>query len=399
MKIIEKCPPYQNRNMIQRILQSTNYNIMTYDEILLDETRKVKKIKKREYLKDGKHQIIDQSQEYIGGYTNEKENIYENTPFVIFGDHTRTVKYVDKPSFIGADGVKVLNIKSDMLKRIDIKYIYYCLLYLEIPNNGYSRHFKYIKNSLFIIPPINIQKQIVEILDEAQNLIINRKKQIKHLDDLKESIFYDMFGDPVRNNMGWSVKKLCNAAEINPKKSELSDIKDSELEISFVPMEDVLEDGTLILEKTRKISEVYRGYTYFKENDVLFAKITPCMENGKGCIAKGLLNGLAFGSTEFHVIRANSNILIPEYIFSLTKNSKFRKEAESLMTGSAGQKRVPKQFIEDYIINIPPIKLQNEFAKKVEQIELQKQLFRDSLKLLEDNYNSLMQRAFKGELF
>lgn len=332
MEILKECPPYQDKSIIKNIINNTNYDVLKFNEIFLDETRKVEKIKKGDYLKIGYYPIIDQGQEMVGGYTNEKENIYNNIPFLIFGDHTRIIKYIETPSFIGADGVKVLNIKEDQKEKIELRYLYYYLLYSNIPNNGYSRHFKYLKHLLYIIPPINTQKQIVEVLDQAQSLIDKRKEQINLLDDLIESIFYDMFGDPVKNNKGWEVKRLGEVTTINPRKSEISEIKDSELEVSFVPMEAVLEDGTLILEENRKIYEVYKGYTYFKENDVLFAKITPCMENGKGCIAKVLLNGIGFGSTEFHVIRSGSKILIPQYIFNLTKSSKFREEAKSKMT-------------------------------------------------------------------
>lgn len=288
--------------------------------------------------------------------------------------------------------------------RLSSRYLCYVLNYIKpktlINDLSYpSIRLGDISKMKIPVPPMDTQKRIVEVLDEAQSLIDKRKEQIELLDDLIESIFYDMFGDPVKNDKGWKVKKLGELIEVNPKKSEISGIKDSDLEISFVPMENVLEDGKLILEETRKISDVYKGYTYFKEDDILFAKITPCMENGKGCIAKGLLNNIGFGSTEFHVLRPKNNLLAKEYVFHLSKSKKFRKEAENKMTGSAGQKRVPKKFIEDYFINVPPLLLQNQFAGKVEAIEKQKELMEESLKLMEDNYNSIMQRAFKGELF
>lgn len=311
----------------------------------------------------------------------------------------------ESDKYIFSTGFSTLKANQDIL---DKDYFYYVLISesFQGQKNKYSKGAtqKAINNTglkkiKIPVPPMKIQKQIVQVLDQAQKLIDNRKRQIKLLDDLIESIFYDMFGDPVRNDKGWEVDILKELIYINPRKSEVSDIKDSDLKVSFVPMEDVLEDGTLVLDQTRKISEVYKGYTYFKEDDVLFAKITPCMENGKGCIARGLLNNIGFGSTEFHVLRPKENTLTKEYIFYLTKSSKFRKEAESKMTGSAGQRRVPRKFIENYSINIPPIQLQNQFAEKVKSIESQKEIMEESLKLMKDNYNSLMQKAFKGDLF
>ncbi len=248
------------------------------------------------------------------------------------------------------------------------------------------------------VPPIEIQEKIVKVLDQAQTLIDKRKEQIEALDQLIESIFYTMFGDPVRNEKGWEIEQLGDLVMINPKKSEVFDIKESDMHVSFVPMKDVGEDGVLDLQERRKLNDVYAGYTYFKENDVLFAKITPCMENGKSCIAKGLINEIGFGSTEFHVIR-ESTVLTKEYIFNLVRSKKFKEEAESKMTGSAGQKRVPREFLESYSISVPPIYLQNEFAQKVEVIEKQKELLNQSLELLEENYKSIMDKAFKGQLF
>ncbi len=152
----------------------------------MDETKLAKKIKKGEYLETGKYPIVDQGKGLIGGYTNDNDNfeIYNNIPCIIFGDHTRELKYIDFPCFIGADGVKIINSKKYLREKIDIKYLYYYMLNNEIPNDGYSRHFKYIKQLIYIFPSLQTQKKIVEILDKSQSLIDKRKEQIKLYDDL-----------------------------------------------------------------------------------------------------------------------------------------------------------------------------------------------------------------------
>ena len=283
------------------------------------------------------------------------------------------------------------------------KYLKYVLEYRKpkelINDTSYpSIRINDIRKFKIPVPAMEIQEKIVKILDQAQALIDKRKEQIEALDQLIESIFYTMFGDPVRNEKGWEIEQLGDLVMINPKKSEVSDMKKSDMYVSFVPMKDVGEDGVLDLQERRKLNDVYAGYTYFKENDVLFAKITPCMENGKSCIAKGLINEIGFGSTEFHVIR-ESTVLTKEYIFNLVRSKKFKEEAENKMTGSAGQKRVPREFLESYSISVPPLYLQNEFAQKVEAIEKQKEILRESLELTEGNYKSIMNKAFKGQLF
>jgi type I restriction enzyme S subunit len=122
------------------------------------------------------------------------------------------------------------------------------------------------------------------------------------------------------------------------------------------------------------------------------------MENGKGAIMKNLKNGIGFGTTEFHVLRPIENVSNSTWIYYLISNEKFRKQAEKNMTGSAGQKRVPIDFFRNYQVICPPISLQNQFAERIQLIEAQKQQAQASLQKAEDLFNSLLQRAFKGEL-
>ncbi|MEW6738558.1 MAG: restriction endonuclease subunit S [Nitrospirota bacterium] len=149
---------------------------------------------------------------------------------------------------------------------------------------------------------------------------------------------------------GWQWKKLSKIAQINPPPQKAED----ESEVTFLGMADVSEAGKIINAQIRKFREVSLGFTSFKGNDVLIAKITPCFENGKGCLAEGLKNNVGFGSTEFHVLRPTPEVL-PRYLHLLTVTHHFRGIGEIYMTGSAGQKRVPADFLRDYIIPLPPI--------------------------------------------
>ena len=163
------------------------------------------------------------------------------------------------------------------------------------------------------------------------------------------------------------IKKLGEVCEINPVKSETKGISDNTI-VSFVPMSAVSEVTQRIEdEEDRRLGDVKKGYTYFKKGDILFAKITPCMENGKVALADNLKNDIGFASTEFHVIRAGKEVL-SEYVFYLVASNKFREEAQTKMTGSAGQKRVPKSFLENYEIPLPPIGEQRKIVAKLEKL-------------------------------
>lgn len=250
-----------------------------------------------------------------------------------------------------------------------------------------------LDNILLPLPPLDIQKQIARELDTVSELLKLRKQQLEELDQLTKSVFYEMFGDPVRNEKGWEWKRISDICMINPKKSELGKIEDETL-VSFVPMNSVSESGDIDTSQTKEYKEVQTGFTYFRENDVLFAKITPCMENGKGAIARNLFNSIGFGSTEFHVLRPIENVSDSEWLYRLTILPVFRINAENNMTGSAGQKRVPVSFFEMFRVGLPPISLQQRYASIVTQIESQKALVKKAIDETQLLFDSLMSKYF-----
>jgi type I restriction enzyme S subunit len=182
--------------------------------------------------------------------------------------------------------------------------------------------------------------------------------------------------------------KLGEVCELNPKK-RLSSGLEPTTEVSFVPMAAVSEEGEVKLNETRKIEEVQKGYTFFEDDDILFAKITPCMENGKGGIARGLKNGIGFGSTEFHVIRPKEGV-DPDYINFLLRSSFIRKEAELNMTGSAGQKRVQTDYLKSVTIPLPPLSEQRRIAEVLDGADALRRLDRE----LVGRYDALIQSVF-----
>jgi type I restriction enzyme S subunit len=159
--------------------------------------------------------------------------------------------------------------------------------------------------------------------------------------------------------------------------------------------------GTLALPQIKPFGTVKKGYTWFVENDVLFAKITPCMQNGKTAIARNLRNGVGFGSTEFHVLRPGADVL-PEWVHLFIRRPAFRAEAAQHFTGSVGQQRVPESFLSTYLLPIPPLAEQRRIVARMEELttriehirELQRQAKREIDALLP----ALLDRAFKGEL-
>lgn len=176
-----------------------------FNEIFIDKTKYGEKIQTSEYEKQGKHIIVDQGQAEIAGYTNREEGLFNEVPVIIFGDHTRLIKYIDEPFFLGADGVKVLRSKE---KNANYKYLYYALKSAKIPNTGYNRHFKWLKDVEINYPDSVKQEKIVDILDRVSDVIEKRKAELSYLDTLIKARFVEMFGDPIINSKCLETKEL-----------------------------------------------------------------------------------------------------------------------------------------------------------------------------------------------
>lgn len=193
----------------------------------------------------------------------------------------------------------------------------------------------------------------------------------------------------------WNPVRLRYRAKINPGKSELNGTP-STLDVSFVPMESVQEYGGLSLDQTRPLAEVATGYTYFRDGDVLAAKITPCFENGKGSIADGLVNGIGFGTTELHVLRPCPD-LDRRFLFYVTISHAFRRLGAAEMYGAGGQKRVPDDFIRDFRQPIPSSAEQRAIAafldRETARIDALVDKKRRQIELLQEKRSALISHA------
>lgn len=177
---------------------------------------------------------------------------------------------------------------------------------------------------------------------------------------------YDVYKDTGLDWLGcvpahWHVKRIRFVAELNPSKSELADF-DRSTEVSFLPMDAIGDDGSISLERTRPIAEVESGYTYFRDGDVTLAKITPCFENGKGALMRGLEAGIGFGTTELIVARPRPSEVDGSLLSWIFRSPNFRAQGEASMYGAGGQKRVPDDFVRDFAWAFPPLDEQTAIA-------------------------------------
>ena len=216
------------------------------------------------------------------------------------------------------------------------------------------------------IPPLEIQKKLVAEIEGYRQIISGA-----------QAIASSYLPKIVLRTEGY--KTIDEIAMIKPSKDEVKELPGDTV-VSFVPMADINTfDAAFTPKENRKLSEVLSGFTYFKDNDILLAKITPCFENGKAAIARNLTNGIGFGSTEYIVIRANTSLVYPEWIFYHINTPEFIDGGKSFMTGTAGQQRVDINYVKQYRIPVPPLE---EQKKILDQIRYEQSLIEPSKQLI-----------------
>ena len=222
----------------------------------------------------------------------------------------------------------------------------------------------------FELPPLEEQKVLVDKLWAAYRLKEAYKKLLVATDEMVKSQFIEMFGNPLSLNQKNELKRLGECCILNPRRPNIA-LCDTD-KVSFIPMPAVSEDGYLVDMTDEEYGKVKKGFTYFENDDVLFAKITPCMENGKGAIVHGLTNGIGMGSTEFHVLRPINGISSPYWLLALTRMPIFRERAAKNMSGTGGQKRVSASYLDHFMVGLPAMEEQRRFEAIYRQADKSK---------------------------
>ena len=358
-------------------------------EACLEKVIYTKKLQSSDYLSEGKHPVVSQEEGLISGFWNNDDDIFEITkPLVIFGDHTRVLKYINFNFVLGADGVKILQPIDD----IRAKFLYYYLKWFNVPSLGYSRHYKLLKECSVPVPSLSVQQQIVSELDKVSEIIEKKKQQVKELDNLAQSIFYDMFGDPVENEKGWEVKKTKDFGEvkIGPFGSLLHK---SDYISGGIPLVNPIHmrDGKIFVDNNFTISESKAkelSSYLMQEGDFVFARRG---EIGRCAIVRNCDNGCLCGTGSLFV--RFSQMMDRLFLRYVVNSKSFVAELVDKAKG-ATMLNINCGIVEELRIPNPPLSLQQAFAEKVEGIERQKELITASIKEAETLFDSRMEYWF-----
>lgn len=355
----------------------------SFDEVLKDCTKLGTKIPTSEYLENGKYPIIDQGQNDIAGYHDSDDGLFEDVPTIVFGDHTRVVKYVDKPCFLGADGVKLL---CPVDKDINCKYLFYQLSYADIPNTGYNRHFKWVKALDFKIPSSDEQNHVVEVLDKVTELISLRKQQLARLDELVKARFVEMFENSLWPNT--SLNDICSEIVDCPHSTPKYEgnlkhpaIRTTEIKKGYIDwdsMKYVSEEE--YQKRIKSLKPVPGDIVYGREGTYGNAAIIP--DGYEFCLGQRVM-----------LFRPNKTKCISAYVLYAILSDHVKRQADEKNVGAT----VPHVNVADakqFDVVLPPLSIQNQFAAFVDRVDQQKQTVQQSLEKLELMKKALMQEYF-----
>ncbi|AVO42405.1 restriction endonuclease subunit S [Simplicispira suum] len=369
-----------------------------FSEVVTDVTAQFTKIKASDYQRQGQYKIIDQGKGPVAGYTDDVRLVNGKLlPVVVFGDHTRALKYVDEPIALGADGAKALWVNPDLASA---RYVYYYLRSVQIKEAGYSRHFKFLKEVEIPIPfkdgapDFDDQIRIAHLLGKVEGLIAQRKQHLQQLDDLLKSVFLEMFGDPVRNEKRWDKPALKAFGKIStgntPPRNDPANYDGDFIE--WIKTDNITGDAVFVTPAIEHLSEVGAKKARTVTNGAL---LVACIAGSVESIGRASLTDrtLSFNQ-QINAIQPGEDVN-PLYLYGLFKLSRAYIQRHA----TKGMKKIlTKGDFEKIKLIKPPIEIQNDFAVVVEKIEGIKSRYQQTLSDLEALYAALSHAAFKGGL-
>lgn len=369
-----------------------NITRLPFEDVFSDESGGNIKTPQSEYQREGRFPVVDQGKALIAGYVNDKERVCGGgKPAIVFGDHTRCVKYVGHPFCIGADGVKVLRPKIDA----DLKYLYYYLKQIQLPNAGYDRHFKYLKRTEVVLVPLAEQRRIADILDKADSLRAKRREALAQLDRLAQSIFFEMFGDPIENSKRYPVKPLVEL--IDPHRPITYGIlmpgPDEAAGVKYVRVVDMRNGGINLSEIKRTTPEISAAYkrSILKQDDLLMS-------------IRGHVGRLATIPAELegaNITQDSARLAIvgasPIFVRECLRSAGFQRWMAKHTKGVA-VRGINLGDVKSMPTPVPPQQVQDEFAERVRAIERLQGHSAAALAEADALFAALQYQAFHGSL-
>lgn len=348
----------------------------------LEKTESSTKLPSSSYKKQGDFPIVSQEKEFISGYWNNEEDVFKHeTPIIIFGDHTKIVKYIDFDFVIGADGVKILQPKHFL----NPKYFYYWVMSVQIPNHGYARHFKYLKEHQVPVPPLSEQQRIVSILDaefaKIDSLKTNAERNLQNAKDL----FQSALKKELEPKKGWSKKKMGDVCEYCKEQGCHSNL-------NYVGLENV-ESGSGKILGTQKGENILSNTFRFQKGYVMYGRLRPYLKkifvsDFEGCC-----------STEIFPIKTNG--VLPHLLMYWLLSDAITDKINATCAGC----RMPRANMNEVLnfdILLPPLSEQQSIVSRLDilndKCKTLQLNYEKTIALCEDLKQAILRKAFNGEI-
>lgn len=363
-----------------------------FSDALADVSRGNAKTPQNEYRHEGCLPIVDQGKELIGGYADDASRaVRSDLPVIVFGDHTRAVKFVDFPFGMGADGVKVLRPRDGWAP----KFLYHYLNSVRIPSAGYSRHFKFLKEVRVPKPSLDEQQRVVTILDQADALRAKRREALAHLDGLTQSIFLDMFGDPVSNEAEWESKPLTEVCHPysggTPAKSVPSNW------VGSLPW---------FSAKDMKQANLYDSNSHIAEALTRTTSLKRLPPDTVAIVVRGMILAHTFPVCVLRVpsaVNQDLKALLPRQeiepqFLAACLRAQSEHALSQVSTAAHGTKRLDAEGLRAIPVILPELSLQQQFVARIWEVDALRAAWAEQFESLDGLFASLQGRAFSGEL-
>ena len=348
----------------------------------------------------GRFPVVDQGQAFIAGYSDaEKRVIRDDLPMVIFGDHTRCVKYVDFPFILGADGTKVLKPKEDLF---DPKFFYYALLSLDIPNRGYNRHFTVLKEKTVPLPEKDEQQKIAAVLGVVQRAIEQQERLLQFTTDLKKALLHQLFtqglrGEPQKQTEigpvpeSWEVVPLANLIRSKLQNGAFVQKPEAGKGFLFANVVDMYRETHLDLTRLERLDVPADSIAQYwlEDGDILVVRSSLKRDGiGQNCIARNLSESVFY---DCHLIRVQTDHgkLLPEFLSAFWR-SDIGKNDLILRSKTTTMTTINQQGISKALVPVTSIEEQSEIADLLEIVDTKIRGHREHKRHLEDLFRTLL---------
>ena len=368
-----------------------DWEVVRFEDAILRKRIKVGKVKQQEYQKFGRYPVIDQSQNYIAGFSDDNQKVYQGPlPVIIFGDHTRVFKFVDFPFIVGADGAKIIVPNKNIF---DPKFLYFAFLMLKIPSRGYNRHYPLLREKKILLPPLEEQQKIAKVLDKTQQAIEIQDRIIEQAKNLKKSLIQRLFTEGLYGEeqketeigfipKSWEVVRLGKVAKITMGQSPPSSTyNDKGIGLPF--LQGKAEFGEIY---SKPVKYCTKPLKTSQNGDILISVRAPVGDVNLAPFKCAIGRGLAS-------IRPTS--IGKSFLFYFLIFSKRRIEEEG--TGSTF-KAIRKHNLESFKIPLPPLEEQKQIAHILSVVDKKIEVEQKRKHVLKELFKTMLHKLMSGKI-